>query len=113
MRLAPNLRHGLRTLTRSPGFALAVILTLSLGIAANTPIFPLVDGVLLRPLPYQDPELIIGFWGAGSWSEAELQLLRDEARSYEQVAGFTEDSLVLTGLDQPRAVSTAIDSWNF
>ena len=57
--LFPNLRYGARTLRRSPVFAAAVILTLALGIGANTAIFSVVNAVLLRPLPYQDSDRFV------------------------------------------------------
>ena len=52
--LIRDVRYGLRSLLRSPGYALMVVITLGLGIGANTAIFSLVNGVLLRPLPYAD-----------------------------------------------------------
>ena len=51
-----SLKYALRQLHRSPGFALAVVVTLALGIGVNTAVFSLVDGFLLRPLPYPEPE---------------------------------------------------------
>ena len=55
-----NLRLALRQLRRTPGFALTVVLTLALGIGATTAIFSLVEGVLLRPLPFHDPDGLVG-----------------------------------------------------
>jgi ABC-type antimicrobial peptide transport system permease subunit len=57
--LAQDVRHGVRSFTRTPGFTTVAILTLALGIAATTAVFSVVNAVLLRPLPYRDPDRLV------------------------------------------------------
>ena len=59
---AQDVRYGIRSLLKAPGFAAVAILTLALGIGANSAIFSFVDGVLLKPLPYPEPERILLLW---------------------------------------------------
>lgn len=103
--LQRDLRYGLRVLMKTPGLSAAAVLTLALGIGASTTVFTLVDGVLLRPLPYAEAERIMGFWGEGSWSRGELAFVRQQARSYEQVSGFSQVDLVMSGSGEAQAVS--------
>ena len=105
--LSQDLRHGLRTLRRSPGFALLVVLTLGLGIGANAAIFTLVDAVLLRPLPVRDPGGLVllseptsGSGGAGpgmrkggitALSEPLFRQLAAEKQHFQSLAAESAD----------------------
>jgi len=108
-----DLRYGLRTLTKEPGFTLASILTLALGIGANTAIFGIVNVVLLRPLPYHEPDRVVMLWShwinwTRTWlSESELTDYHEQIRSLEHVAAFSATSFNLTGAGDPVRVRAA------
>jgi putative ABC transport system permease protein len=95
--------RGARSLLRTPGFALAAILTLALGIGATAAMFTVVDAVLLRPLPYQRPESRVMIWSRWvgfdkTWvSEAEVMDYRALATSFRQVAAWSSGQGNLTG----------------
>jgi predicted permease len=108
--LGADLRHGLRLARRSPGFAAVVILTLGIGIGANAAVFSVVDGVLLRPLPFAEPERLVLVRGGMSVT-GEYLAVREEVRSFDGVAAFNAFNQVsLTGEGDPVRLSAAMIS---
>ena len=109
--LGQDLRYALRTLRQSPGFTLVAILTLALGIGANTTIFSVINAVLLRPLPYSHPDrlvLLAEHWPAFpilSVSYENYKDFRDQSTSYETVAAVQPLSYTLTGSGDPERVT--------
>ena len=110
-----DVRHGLRMLRRSPGFTAVAVLTLALGIGANTAIFSIVNGVILRPLGYPQPDRLmylttqfpsLGF--AEFWvSPPEYMEFRELNRSFSSVGAFTTGEANLIAGDRPIRVRTA------
>src|SRR5215472_11329182 len=104
-----DIRYGLRMLAKNPGFTAVALLTLALGIGANTAIFSILDAVLLRPLPFPEPGRLVAIWGADSktgethraLSYPDLTDLRNENHSLESLAAFTDGSFTLTGAGEP------------
>src|SRR5258708_17451644 len=107
-----DVRYGIRSLFRAPGFTAVAVLTLALGIGANTAIFSFLDGVLLRPLPYPNPERILLVWekppGGGNNVVSALNYL-DWARQstvFEHIAASTGGSVTMTGRGDPQLIRT-------
>jgi predicted permease len=103
--LLQDLRYAARTLLRSPGFTLVAVLTLALGIGANTAILSVVNGVLLRPLPYPSPDRLVrvytAFRGSGTlryaMSQPEFMDYKSLAHVFDNAAAYTGATLTLTG----------------
>jgi putative ABC transport system permease protein len=109
-----DLRYGLRGLRRAPGFSVVVILTLALGIGANTALFSVVNAVLLRPLPFPAAERLV--WMGETDPKAEgisvtwvnYQYWRSENHSFEGMAGFQTAHLTLTGRGEALLTRAAV-----
>ena len=105
-----DVRYALRALRRQPTFALIAVLTLTLGIGANTAIYSVVKTVLLNPLPYDDPEQIVVLWETnpdGGLDQVSIPTFLDwqrEARSLGSLAAYRHADLSYAGGDEPRDV---------
>jgi predicted permease len=116
-----DIRYGLRLLGKSPGFTAVVILTLALGIGANTVIFSVINSVLLRSLPFRDPARLVkvtfedpglGLVGL-PFSVPELEDLKSSPGVFEDVSAIGEGSVNLTGAKQPERLEYVVASPNY
>ena len=102
-----DLKYGIRMLARSPGFTAVALLTLALGIGANTAMFSVVEGAVLAPLPYFQPDHLVVVWENNPrfprvWvSYPNFQDWQHSARSFQQMAAFMEQGVDLTGPGTP------------
>ena len=111
--LTTELKVLLRRLARAPMFTVATLLTLALGIGANTAIFSVIEGVLLKPLPYPHPEQLIAVWLTAPGinlkelnpSPADYFVYREENRTFQDIGLYTGNSVNVTGLAQPEHVA--------
>jgi len=112
-----DLRYGARTLSKSPGFTFVALLTLALGIGANTAIFSVVNAVLFNHLPYPDSELIVSFEGVNpskgitdsNMSVPDFADWRAQSQAFERVAGFvTGGALIVAGEEAERVRGTDV-----
>jgi putative ABC transport system permease protein len=122
--LIKDIRYGFRTLVSRPGFSAVVILTLALGIGANTALFSVVDAVLLEPLPYSEPDRLVRLWSAyperdieqGTTSPLDLDDWRAQSTAFDSMAGFPNIRLrgfVLTGGESPEEIETVFVTEGF
>ena len=119
--LVLDIRYALRTLTRAPGFTLVAVLTLALGIGANTAIFSVVNAVLLRPLDYDEPGELVSLKGLVSVrgttdvtsSAPEFRNYRDDLPSMKDAAAIWPISINLTGTGNPERIQAAVVSHNY
>jgi len=114
--LLQDLRYSLRMLARTPGFTAVALLTLALGIGANTAIFSVVNAVLLRPLPFAEPERIVGVWTTWLSRGVERDIfsppnfldLEQQSETLEAVAAYTYFSFDITDGGEPEALTAAL-----
>ncbi|HEX5735800.1 MAG TPA: ABC transporter permease [Blastocatellia bacterium] len=115
-----DLRYSLRLLTNKPGFTVIAVIALALGIGANSAIFSVVNTVLLRPLPYENPDKLVLVWTyfgpdlPQNWvSGPELADMRERSTMIEEFAALTYPSVSLTGIGEPEQVQGAAVTANF
>jgi predicted permease len=112
-----DIRLALRGVRRNPVFAALTVLTLALGIGATAAVFSVVNGVLLKPLPFHEAEDLVGVWhsapgwGVNRWmpqSAATYFTYREESRAFEDVGIWNNTQVSVTGLDQPERVTALL-----
>ncbi|MFN2514258.1 MAG: ABC transporter permease, partial [Pyrinomonadaceae bacterium] len=118
--LLKELRYGIRSLLKHPGFTAIAVVTLALGIGANTAMFSVINGVLLRPLPYHDPDRLVTIWEESPErglfqlpvSYANFRDWQDQNHVFEQISAYTFTNLNLTGAGEPARLLTVRSSAN-
>ena len=109
-----DLRFALRLLRRNPGFAAVGVLVMALGIGANTAIFSVVSGVLMRPLPFADPDRLVQLneiWprnGIGPVTLRELNEWRTRSTSFEAIAAYSNQSRNVQEIAEPERVQAVM-----
>src|SRR5262245_9427671 len=114
--LLRDLRYGLRMQLGAPGFTLVAVITLSLGIGANAAIFSVINSVLLRPLPYPQPEQLVWIWGTNPSADIKQEAAslpdfvdwKQQGQSFRAMGGFTNFSPILTGDGDPERLTGAV-----
>ncbi|MEP6956827.1 MAG: ABC transporter permease, partial [Chthoniobacterales bacterium] len=119
-----DLRYALRQLTKSPGFAVVAILTLALGIGANTAMFTVVNAVLFQPLGFHEPDRLVAIWSTNvqpggapnlrnEVAQGDFYDWREQNQVFEQIAALNFASFNLTGEAEPERVQGALVSFNY
>ena len=118
--LIKDIRHAIRSLLKHPGFTAITVITLALGIGANTAMFSVINAVLLRPLPYHEPSRLVTIWEEsperGMYqmpvSFANLRDWVDQTKTFEQISAYTFTDLNLSGAGEPARLSAVRSSAN-
>jgi putative ABC transport system permease protein len=117
--LLQDLRYGARMLLKNPGFTLIAVITLALGIGANTAIFSVVNGVLLRSLPFKEPEQLVWIWGTlpkfdqAGHSPVEFLAYQKQQNSFTEIAAYRNMPFTVTDGAEPEYVPGMVASANY
>src|SRR5437660_10443921 len=114
-----DVRYGLRMLWKNPGFTVVAVLTLALGIGANSALFSVVNGVRLNPLPFPNPsELVAVYSQTGTFQESSISYLnfldwQKENHSFASLGAFRSDDFNMTGVGEPERLHAHMISAEF
>src|ERR1044072_5341400 len=97
--LFKDVRYGLRSLMKRPAFTAVAVITIALGIGVNTAIFSVINAVLLRPLPYDDPSRLISF--RSNQSVLDLADVESQSKTFSRLGGMVMQPLAYTGGGEP------------
>jgi putative ABC transport system permease protein len=122
--LLHDLRYGVRMLLKSPGLTASAVIALALGIGANSTIFSVVNAVLLRPLPYAEPDRLVkvigskalspkSHAGAAFWSYPRYEIARDNNQTFSSIAAYTEFQVNVTGAGEPERLKAEMVSGTY
>ncbi|HYL99175.1 MAG TPA: ABC transporter permease, partial [Blastocatellia bacterium] len=117
--LARDFRYAARTLWKSPGFTVAAVSTLALGIGANTAIFSIINGILIKPLPFKEPGLLVRVWEKGNGLDhlaaayPNFKDWKEQNDSFDGMAAFRDTAYSMTGIDNPERISGRQVTSNF
>jgi putative ABC transport system permease protein len=110
-----DVKHGIRSLSKAPAFTAAVVMALALGIGASVAIFSVVNAVLLRPLPYPDPDRIVILGTSSpagpvvsSASPVEFNFWREQATTLQDISAYRFGRISMTGGDRPEQIRSAL-----
>jgi putative ABC transport system permease protein len=119
--LIKDVRYGIRSLLKRPAFTAIAVITLALGIGANSAIFSVVNAIVLRPLPYRDSDRLVVIWGSLhktgleeiEVSAPEFKDFTDQCTAFQKIAAYDTEGFNLTGVDRPERLNGARVSASF
>ena len=105
-----DLTYAIRQLSKNVGFTVVAVITLGLGIGANTAIFSVLNGVVLRPLDFEEPERLVRVWPSVTFSKSLMVQFQEGTRSFSAMSGFSRNEFSLTGVDEAEELSGGVVS---